>query len=295
MAATLLKPLRRSPPGLGSPAVPDVTSEMFPVRHAMRLVDLEIERTADGDVRGWMPVTDHVRSPSGGPRLGPVAMLVDALGGARSLPAAAPDWSITADMSLHLVPVGAVTELAAAVHVRRRGRRTLVVDVDLTADGGRPAGLATVSFAVVPRPAHLEDVVVDLVTGRRPMIDREGAEPLDRAYVDELGISGPAPGTTAIELRREVTNNLGALHGAVHAAMIDEASASLGRHLLGEGAETTEVHLAFLELARPGPLRAEATVIGAPDPAGDRLSAEVRLLDGDGRLCSLATTAVVRS
>ena len=275
--------------------MPDDTAPTFPARHAMRLVALEIERTPDGDVRGWMPVTEHVRTPSGGPRLGPVAMLVDALGGARSLPAAAPDWSITADMSLHLVPVGEVSELTAEVHVRRRGRRTLVVDVDLTADGGRPAGLATVSFAVVPRPAPLEDVVVDLVTGRRPMIDPEGGEPLDRPYAEELGITEAGPGAAVIELRREVCNNLGALHGAVHATMIEEASASLGRHLLGPGVETTEVHLAFLELARPGPLRAAATAIGGPSPDGDRLSAQVRLLDGDGRLCSLATTAVVRA
>lgn len=198
-------------------------------------------------------------------------------------------------MSLHLVPAGTVSELTAVVHVRRRGRRTLVVDVDLVADGDRPAGAATVSFAVVPRPAHLDDVVVDAVTTRRPMIDPEGAEPLDRPYADELGINEVTSGIVAVELRPEVRNNLGALHGAVHAAMIEEASASLGRHLLGADAETTEVHLAFLELARPGPLRAEATLIGRPSPEDDRLSAEVRLLDGDGRLCSFATTAVVRA
>ena len=276
--------------------MPDATRDLFPPRHALRLMALELERSRDGDVTGWMAVTDHIRSPSGGARMAAVAMLVDALGGARSLPAAAPDWSITADMSLHLVPSGPVSELEAVIHVRRRGRRTLVVDVDLTADGSRPAGTATVSFAVVPRPAHLEHVVVDVdgEPGRRPMIDPEGAEPLDRPYIEELGLVEVEPGTVTIELRPEVCNNLGALHGAVHASMIDEASASLGRQLLGAGAETTEVHLAFLELARPGPLRAEATLIGGPSPEDDRLSAEVRLLDGDGRLCSFATTTVVR-
>jgi acyl-coenzyme A thioesterase PaaI-like protein len=74
---------------------------------------------------------------------------------------------------------------------------------------------------------------------------------------------------------------------------MDAASASLGRPLLGPTAETSDVHLAFLNLARPGPLRAEAVAVGPPSPEGDRLTAEVRLVDPDGRLCSYATTSVV--
>ena len=62
--------------------------------------------------------------------------------------------------------------------------------------------------------------------------------------------------------------------------MIDEASASLGRHLLGEGAETTDVHLAFLELGRPGPCGPSRHRDRRPRPRdGDRLTAEVRLVD----------------
>jgi acyl-coenzyme A thioesterase PaaI-like protein len=277
--------------------VPDPSAAVPPARHAMRLLALEIERTVDGDVRGWLPVTDHLRSPSGGPRIAAVAMLVDALGGSRALPAADPDWAITADLSIHLLPTGPVSELASEVHIRRRGRRTIVLDFDLTGDDGIPAGTATGSFTVVARPAHLAGVTFDTTAPRRPMIDPpdDGSDQLTRSYVDELGIAEERPGVVAIELRPEVCNNLGALHGAVHTAMMDAASTSLGRQLLGPTAETSDVHLAFLELARPGPLRAEATAIGPPSAGGDRLSIEVRLLDADGRLCSYATTAVVTS
>jgi acyl-coenzyme A thioesterase PaaI-like protein len=275
--------------------VPEPSAATPPTSHAMRLLALEIERTIDGDVRGWMPVTDFTRVPSGGPGLAAVAMLVDALGGARALPAADPDWAITADLSIHLLPTGPIDELRADAHVRRRGRRTLVLDFDLFGDDEIPAGTATGSFTVVARPPHLADVTFDASGPRHAMIERtsDGSDELGRHYLEELGIEEREPGVIAIELRPEVSNNLGALHGAVHTAVMDAASASLGRHLLGPGAETTEVHLAFLELARPGPLRAEAVAVGPPPPQGDRLTAEVRLVDADGRLCSYATTAVV--
>lgn len=274
--------------------MPDPSPALPPTRHALRLLALEIERTVDGDVRAWMPVSDHIRSPSGAPGLASVAMLVDALGGSRALPAADPDWAITADLSIHLLPTGPVSELASEVHVRRRGRRTIVLDFSLTADDGIPAGTATGSFTVVARPAHLADMRFDISGPRRLMIPRagDGCDELDRPYLDELAIEAMGPGAVTIELRPEVSNNLGALHGAVHSAMVEAASASLGRELLGPTAETTDMHLAFLELARPGPLRAEAVVIGDPSPERDRLTAEVRLVDADGRLCSYATTGV---
>ncbi len=270
---------------------PDPTG--FPARHAMRLLALESEQTADGDLRGWLRVAPELRAPSGGPRLAAVAMLVDSLGGARSITAAAPDWALTADLTVHLLPVGEVSELQVDVHVRRRGRRTLVLEMDLTADGATPAGLATSTFAVVPRPAHLEGLDIDRSPGRRAMSAPEPGEAPLRPYLEELGAVEHGPGRVVLELRPEVANRFGALHGGVHTALADEASASLGRSLLGGEAETTDVHLAFLEPARTGPVHAEAALVGDPAPDGSRLTAEVRVIDHEGRLCSYATTEVV--
>jgi len=63
--------------------------------------------------------------------------------------------------------------------------------------------------------------------------------------------------------------------------------------MLGSDAETVDLHLAFLELGRTGPLRAVATAVGDPSAGGGRLTAEVRLVDADDRLCSYATVGVV--
>lgn len=258
----------------------------------MRLLAMESEQFDNGDVRGWLPVTPLITGPDGGPRIGAVAMLVDALGGMRSITAAAPDWAFTADMSLHLLPTGPIDRLRADIRVLRRGRRTLVLDAELRTDDDRPAGLAVLTFAVVPRPDHLVDIVIDTSPGRRIMsaLDPDQRAPED--YHEELGFIEQGTGVVMVDLRPEVGNTVGALHGAVHTALIDEAAVSIGRTLLGPTATTTDLHLAFMELGLTGPMRAEARVVGAPDPAGDRLSAVVEVFDGDDRVCSYATVEV---
>ena len=258
----------------------------------MRLLAMESEQFDNGDVRGWLPVTPLITGPDGGPRVGAIAMLVDALGGMRSITAAAPDWAFTADMSLHLLPIGPVDRLRADIRVLRRGRRTLVLDAQLHTDDDRPAGLAVLTFAVVPRPDHLVNIVIDTSPGRRIMSSLEADQVHPSDYHEELGFSEQATGIVTVELRPEVGNTVGALHGAVHTALIDAAAVSLGRSLLGPTATTTDVHLAFMELGTTGPMRAEAQLMGGVSPDGDRLTAVVQVLDGDRRVCSHATVEV---
>jgi acyl-coenzyme A thioesterase PaaI-like protein len=258
----------------------------------MRLLAMESEQFADGDVRGWLPVTPLITGPDGGPRIGAVAMLVDALGGMRAITAAAPDWAFTADMSLHLLPTGPIDHLRADIRVLRRGRRTLVLEAELTTHDDRPAGLAMLTFAVVPRPDHLVNIVIDFSPGRRIMSSLDADQIPPGRYYEELGFIEQGTGIVGVELHPEVENTVGALHGAVHTALIDEAAVSIGRSLLGPTATTTDVHLAFMELGVTGPMRAEARLVGRPDPAGDRITAVVQVFDGNDRVCSHATVEV---
>ena len=256
----------------------------------MHLLAITVEQDVDGDVRGTIDCTPHLLDASGGPRLSVVAMLVDALGGLRSISASVPDWAFTADMSIHLVDAGAMATLRADLHVRRRGRRTLVIEVELVADGDRPAGSCLLTFAVVPRPAHLVDLDVTVEPGIRRMGSSE--ESLDVDWLTEVGATIPTPGTVVLESRREVQNTVGALHGAMHAALVDEAATSLGRELLGRPCAATDLHLAYLDLAMHGPLTATATPVGGPAPGDGSLAVVVELLDANGRLCSYSTVRV---
>lgn len=286
-----------TPALVDSPSVPaddaslDTRPAYPPPRHAMTLLALEMEQTESRDVRGWLPVTTHIRTADGMPRLAVVAMLVDALGGMRSITAADPDWAFTADLSIHLLSAGPMERLQADLHVRRRGRRTLVIEADLLADGERPAGAALLTFAIVPRPEHLVNITIDMTPGRRMMSRNSEFETLSTDYFDELHIVSHAPGFASVDLRPVVSNTVGALHGAIHAALIDEASASLGRAQFDGSAVVTDMHLAYLELGRVGPLEAHASFVG--QGTQDRLSAVVEVRDGNGTLVSYATTEVV--
>lgn len=256
----------------------------------MRLLALESDQDESGDLRGQVAINECNAGPDGGPTLATTAMLVDALGGMRSITASAPDWAFTADLSIHLLPTGPASLLTADLHVRRRGRRTLVIEAELHVDEHRPAGLAVMTFAVVDRPAHLVDIVIDMTPGRRTMAGLASDQAPPGRYEDELGIVEEEPGRVHLQLRPEVSNTVGALHGAVHTAVMDVAARSLARPLLGDGAKAVDLHLAFLELATTGPITAHAVAVG--EPTGDRLVAVVELRDGTGRLCSQATTTV---
>ena len=257
----------------------------------MTLLAIEVEQSVSGDVRGWLPVSTNISTPDGMPRLAAVAMLVDALGGMRSITAADPDWAFTADLSLHLLPAGPMHQLQAELHVRRRGRRTLVIEAELLADGERPAGSALLTFAVVPRPEHLVNITIDMTPGRRLMSRDSESGTLVSEYFEELQIADIGSGVARVELRPVVSNTVGALHGAMHAALVDQASSSLGRASFGRAAVVTDMHLAYLELGRVGPLEATATPVGRA--SDDRLTTVVDVRDGNGMLVSHATTEVV--
>lgn len=259
----------------------------------MRLLDLTSEMDAAGDVRGWMPITPAIRAADGTVRVAAIAMLMDALGGLRSITASAPDWALTADLSISLTAVPTSERVQADLHVRRRGRRTLVIEVDLSDDGGPPIGNGLMTFSVVPRPESVADVTIDSSPGRRSMSQLADTEPACVDYVGELGFVDLDHGVLQLALRPEVTNTVRALHGAVHTAMIDEATASLARHLMGGEVVVTDVQLAFMRLAHEGPITATARAIGAAHDG--RLTARVELRDAAGTVCSMATTTAVAS
>lgn len=261
-------------------------------RHLMHLLHIVTTQDADGEVRGEFAVRPQLLDARGGPRLAVVAMLIDALGGLRSITASVPDWAFTADMSIHLTEAGPVRSLRADLHVRRRGRRTLVIEVDLVADGIRSAGSAILTFAVVPRPSHLTDLVVAIEPGTRPMGSTD--EVLELDWIDEIGADHPAPGTVVLTSRREVQNTVGAVHGAIHAALADDAAVTLGTRLLGAPCAATDLHLAYLDLATDGPFTATATAVGGPSSDSASLAATVEIVDAAGRLCSYSTVRVRR-
>ena len=265
-----------------------------PPDHVLRELGLETDLRPDGVLLGYLPITDAVRSPSGEPQLGVVATMVDVMGGLSSIRACTPDRVATADMSLHLVPTGGTDHLVGTMHIRRRGRRTLVVEVELHDGRGRPAGLATLTFAVLPQPPG-SPVFPTPEPGRRVAI-----EPTDvgrRPFAEALGLRRTDPGTVEIDVVPQVRNSLGALNGGFLTATIDAACADAAAAALARPAESVELHTAFLELGRVGPVQARATVVGDAGLARDlgraTLSVDVVDLGNGGQLLTHATAVAV--
>jgi acyl-coenzyme A thioesterase PaaI-like protein len=266
-----------------------------PADHVLRELGLEIDVQADGVAHGFLAVGDSIRTPSGEPRMGAVATAVDVLGGVTSIRACSPDRVATADMTLHLLPTGGTDELHVVMHVRRRGRRTLVVEAELFGDRRQPAGLATLTFAVLPQPPGAPVLAVAPPGGgRRPAV--VPAVEATRPFVDAVGLRVAGPGDVQVDVAPKVRNSLGALNGGVLTTCIDEAVATAGTATLGRPAETTELHIVFLELGRVGPVRARAEVLAGPTtPLDDRVTTTVVVTDegNGGEVLTRATGVAV--
>ena len=192
-----------------------------PSDHVLGELGMEIDLRPDGTLDGFLPVTDAIRTGSGEPLLGAVATWVDMMGGMASIRACTPDRVATADMTLHLVPTGGTDELTGTMHIRRRGRRTLVVEVEIRGDRGQPAGLATISFAVLPQPPGAPVLPV-VESGRRAVLP--GSPIGRRPLADAIGLVRLDEGVVETQVRPEVRNSLGALNGGFLTAAIDAAA-----------------------------------------------------------------------
>src|SRR6476620_6577127 len=143
-----------------------------PDRHLLRDLRLEFDHSDGGDGsngRAWMPVVPELCADDGSVRAGALATLVDVIGGGLAATTAQPDWIATADLTLHLVGAATTGRVAAAARVVHAGRTTVVIEVELHDDADAEIGLATMSFAVLPRRAGNPDISDSTADGRSTM------------------------------------------------------------------------------------------------------------------------------
>src|SRR6478735_2376740 len=133
-----------------------------PDRHLLRDLRLSFEHGENRESRASLPVVPELCTGDGAVRAGVLATLVDVIGGGLAATAAHPGWIATADLTLHLV--GGATSGAVHAHARvaHTGRTTVVIEVDLVDDAGGPLGLATMSFAVLPRRDSNPDITTTM-------------------------------------------------------------------------------------------------------------------------------------
>ena len=230
-------------------------------------------------------------------RAGALATLVDVIGGGLAATVAHPDWIATADLTLHLV--GAATEgsVEARARVVHAGRTTVVIEVDLLDDAGAEIGIATMSFAVLPRRDGNPDVTTTMASG--PVDD--GARPARgmRATAARRARASAWSTPRAASSRRRSSdwsrNSLGAMQGGAVATVVD-AAAEVAARAATERAARRHRHPAHAtsRSARVGPMRTRVDVLGA---APGTATTHVELVDlGSGsRVTSVARVVATSS
>ena len=262
-----------------------------PDRHILRDLAFTTEMGATDAARGWLEVGPFLRDGAGVTHAGAIATLVDALGGGLAAIAALPDWMATADLNLHLLPRAGVETIEARARVARAGRTTIVVEVDLDADD-TPLGLATMTFAVLPRragnPVFTASGDITRMTMARP------GSGLRASLEASTGIEvrDHAGGIVHLPIGDYVRNSLGAVQGGMMATVATTAATRALTAAAGVPQRVVDLQITYLSLARVGPVVTRTTVLDATPEFG---TARVELVDAgaDDRVATVVRARTV--
>jgi uncharacterized protein (TIGR00369 family) len=262
-----------------------------PPEHFLGDLGMEAELTTDTTARVRTRVTPQVASAGGGVRVGVLATLVDIVGGAIAARVLHPDWMATADLSIELVGPAVGPWVEARGSVLRRGRTTLVIEAlvvavdedgaDVTVDGWAPDPVAWASMTFAVLPAKDPSVAVELAADLPVRwAFRGGALELPVMEALPVTVLDGAAGRVSVPARPYLHNSFGAVQGGVIALIAEAAGAEAlgaaqGRD--GLGMVVTDLQIAYLALAKVGPVVSSARVL-ATGPDG-RAGAVVELRD----------------
>ncbi len=231
-----------------------------PEQHLLRDLRFSFDHdAANGRSRAWMPVVPELCTDLGHARAGALATLVDVIGGGLAASAAEPGWIATADLTLHLVGAarpGSVVE--ARADVLRAGRTTVVIEVALVDEHERDIGIATMSFAVLPRRDTNPDVGA-IRTSPSTMAMPESR--LARPLLVELGVEvvDPARGVIEVPVVDWCLNSMGAMQGGVVATVAEVAAETAPRAATGEPLVVNDLYVTYLGFGKVGPVRRRST------------------------------------
>jgi uncharacterized protein (TIGR00369 family) len=264
-----------------------------PDRHLLRDLQLSFERGDGNTSRAWMPVVPELTAADGSVRAGALATLVDVIGGGLAATVAQPDWIATADLTLHLVGAATQGSVEARARVAHAGRTTVVIEVELYDHAGAEIGIATMSFAVLPRRDTNLDVTA-MASGPTTMARPDSK--LRVPLLDELEVRvvDAASGALEAPIGEWSRNSLGAMQGGAVATIIDAAAETAAGASTGAPLVVSDLQVTYLALGRVGPIRTRAAVVGAAPGA---VTLHVELVDegSDGRVTSVARVVATSS
>jgi uncharacterized protein (TIGR00369 family) len=244
-----------------------------PERHVVRDLRMETMKQAVDHALVWAPVQPHICTSAGTLHLGVITTLIDSAGAVVALPAAAPDWIATADLSYHSIrPIEAGPAICSARLVRA-GATIVVVGVEVfdgmgsdSFEQGRIAGTGLMTFSRIPASATVLKIDPLANIGVR-MSNALPGSGYDVPLHDKLGLRviDAAGGVVELDKNDYVRNSFGTINGGAM-TMLCEAAAEQAANAPGDAryvASDLLVH--YLAQTKRGPARASARVLRNDD------------------------------
>lgn len=165
----------------------------------------------------------------------------------------------------------------------------MLTEVTISGAGSELLAHAMITSVVLADgPRSPSPGLLERLRERRGVVAATGAR---RAYREHLGIMVEDGSSCCVEIRDDLRNGIGVLHGGVVAGLVD-AAATHAAAAAGLTGRSADLLVRYVAPARTGPVRAVAATLGT-DPAGNLIRVEVLDAGAGGRLVALATARVV--
>ena len=266
-----------------------------PEHHVLRDFVVTTERVSRHLTISSCPVVPEIRLPSGRPRAGALATVIDLAGAATALASVRPDWIATSDLAFWSGDPIEDGPIVVAAHLVRAGSNVVVVRVDVGDGQGRdevatmrPAGRGLMTFARIPGAASAvsgralpesspkQSMAVAGSGFRAPLLEQLAVRVLD-----------PALGVIEVDRTDYTRNSFGSINGGV-IAIVAEAAAETMTAAHGHAFEGVDISVNYLSQTRSGPARAAATFVRRD---AHHALVDVQLVDAgnDDQLLALST------
>ncbi len=143
----------------------------------------------------------------------------------------------------------------------------MVIEVALADEHGPSVGIATMSFAVLPRRDTNPDVSI---VRESPSTMATPESRLTRPLLDELGVvvRDAGRGEIDVPVSEWSLNSMGAMQGGVVATVAEIAAETALRAASGEPLVVTDLYVTYLGFGRVGPVRTSVDVLAQHDGHG---------------------------
>jgi uncharacterized protein (TIGR00369 family) len=240
------------------------------------------------------PVCRAVSTDRGAMLLGVLATLMDVVGGGLALTAFYPDWAATSHLSVQSTGRALSGYIDAHGELRKTGRHTVLVKVDIRhmpheQSDLTPVATAIISFTRFSPRERSRLFQIDRMALKMPYSSAHRSD-LVQPFYGKVGLKtlNEAEALVQVEMSDYVRNSFNALHGGVAALLADLAGQTAARHATGKPFVTTDLAIHFLRLGEVGPFQTRTALLRKTD---ETVLSLVEILDtgAGGRLLSIAT------